>query len=377
MPTAIPPLIDGHLDLAMNAMLYERDITLPLNDIRAREQGMTASEPGVCTVTLPELRRAGVRVVMGTLIARVKQGVPPQRLPSRHDIDWPTPDMAEAAVMSQFAYYLRLQRRGEITLIGSAQELQQHWTSQNASIGVVLLMEGADPIAHPEELPGWVDLGLRAIGLAHYGTARYAHGTPNASNPNDPLAHDGPLTDAGRALLDAMAEFQLLLDLSHLSDLSFGEAVERYNGPVCVSHAACRALSDSPRQITDEQIRAVASKAGVVGIPIHNGMLAGAADLSAPTPRDQVRCSTIAQHIDHVCQLTGSDVHAAIGSDLDGGYGRDSIPRDLETIADLPKLADALHDQGYDDAAIGRVLGGNWLNLLTRVLQPFDAPDPE
>jgi len=372
MPDALP-LIDGHLDLAMNALLYERDLTRPLAEIRQREQGMDHDEPGIATVSLPELKHANVRVVMGTLIARSRPWVKPQRRPLRHDIDWPTPEMAEAMAFAQLTYYLRLQQAGAIRLVGNAADLDVVWADPSAPLGVVLLMEGADPIVSPDDLPGWVDLGLRIIGLAHYSQSRFACGTPN---PDDPHAPDGPLTDLGRELLDTMARYNLLLDLSHLSDQSHDEATERYPGPVCASHSACRALADSARQITDAQIKTIATRGGVVGLPLYNAMLNGDGKTNRPA-RDEVSWGTVADHIDHVCQCAGNDRSVALGTDLDGGFGRDSIPRDMESIADLPGFADTLAQRGYDDASIQRIAHGNWHRLLRQTLAAFDATEAD
>jgi len=365
------PLIDGHLDLAMNALLYERDITQTVPDLRERERGMDADEPGIATVSLPALKLANTRLVMATLIARTRPWVQPQRVPERYDIDWPVPAMTEAMAFAQLSYYLRLQQTGVLRLIGNASELDALWSDDAAPLGVVLLMEGADPIVHPDDLTGWVGLGLRVIGLAHYGQGRYACGTPN---PDDPNAPDGPLTDLGRELLDAMAEHQLLLDLSHLSDQSHDEAVERYPGPICASHSACRALASSARQVTDAQIKTIASRGGVVGLPLYTAMLKGDGRTNRPS-RDNVSWDTVIDHVDHVCQCSGSDGCVALGTDLDGGFGRDHTPCDLDSIADLPRLADRLSERGYDDASIGRIAHGNWHRLLRQTLAAFDAAE--
>jgi len=366
----VPPFIDGHLDLAMNALLYERDQTLPLTDIRGRESEMNADEPGIATVTLPELQAANVRLVMATIIARTRPWVGPERRPTRYNIDWPAPAMTEAMAFAQLSYYLRLQQSDAIRMIGSAADLDTLWQGPTGPLGMVLLMEGADPIVHPDDLSGWVDMGLRVLGLAHYGQARYACGTPN---PDDPRAPDGPLTDLGRSLLDEMVKHNLLLDLSHLSDRSHDEAAERYAGPICASHSACRAIADNPRQITDAQIKRIASRGGVVGLPLYNPMLKGDGVSNRPS-RGDVSLSKVIDHIDHVCHCAGSDAHVAIGSDLDGGFGRDGIPQEMDSAADLQKLPQALSGRGYSDDAISRICHGNWYALLNQTLAFFDQP---
>lgn len=362
------PLFDGHLDLAMNALEYERDPRLTVEQVREREKDGIADGRGTCMVSLPELRRGGTAVVTATLLARAKPWVKPQRRPYRDNNDWPTQEMAHAIARGQLAYYELLERRGDLRIITTRTQLQAVFqriaAGETDRLGVIVMMEGADPIASPQDLPDWHEQGLRCLSLAHFGHSHYAAGTP----PKDPASpeKDAPLTEKGRELLRHMSPLRMILDLTHLSDLSFWEAIEAYDGPVCATHCNCRALANTPRQLDDAQIRAIVQRHGVIGVAIHNGMLR-CIDGQEP-PRDQVSLSHVVDHIDHLCDLAGDAAHVAIGSDLDGGYGLEHTPREMNTHSDLHKLAPLLRDRGFTDADVAAIFHGNWLRFYTEHL---------
>jgi membrane dipeptidase len=162
-----------------------------------------------------------------------------------------------------------------------------------------------------------------------------------------------------------MEELGILLDLTHLSDKAFWQALDCFNGPVLASHNNCRALVPHQRQFDDKQIRPIIARGGVIGVAFDNWMLRpgwvrGARD------NPSVTLTHVVDHIDHVCQLAGNSQHAAIGSDLDGGFGREQSPSDLDSIADLQRLPEILSKRGYSDADIESIMHGNWLSLLRR-----------
>ncbi|HLV35571.1 MAG TPA: membrane dipeptidase, partial [Spirillospora sp.] len=223
-------------------------------------------------------------------------------------------------------------------------------------LGFVISMESADPILEPEDLEEWYQAGVRLIGPAHYGMGRYAGGTG---------VEDG-LTERGCRLLDEMARLGVILDLTHLSDKSFWQALERFGGPVIASHNNCRALVPHQRQFSDEQIRAIIERDGVIGAAFDDWMLYPGW-IKGVTSTREVTLARVVDHIDHVCQLAGSSAHAGIGSDLDGGFGREQSPCDLDTIVDLQKIAGLLRERGYSDADVAAIMHGNWLRLLRRV----------
>jgi membrane dipeptidase len=356
------PLFDAHLDLAWSAVFFNRDLTAPLDEVRRRERGMT-DEPsrGRNTLTLPELRKAGVRVCVATLLAR---GGPEQAWKAgfkRTDLDWANPTHAYAVAHGQLAYYRALEQQGHLRVLRTGQQLSDHWEQAArepaAPIGFVLSMEGADPIVSLGHVREWWDAGLRAVGPAHYGRGQYAYGT----------GVSGPLGQPGRELLREMENVGMILDVTHLCDTCMEEALDRFGGAVLASHHNCRALVPGDRQLTDEQIRRLVARGAVIGAALDAWMLYPGW-VRRQTQPEVVGLEAVADHIDHVCQLAGDATHSAIGSDLDGGFGTEQTPRDLDTIADLQKLGEILSRRGYMDSEIALVFYGNWLRFFSGAL---------
>jgi membrane dipeptidase len=282
--------------------------------------------------------------------------------------------------MGHLAYYRALERQGHVRIITGAAQLDAHmdeWTTWDARagddgraaggprgdgdisgappLGFVISMEGADPILEPGSLEEWWRAGLRLIGLTHYGPGRYAGGTGTEVG----------LTDLGIALLSEMMRLGVILDLSHCSDQAFWEAIERFDGPVIASHNNCRALVPHQRQLTDEQIKAIAARGGVIGAAMDNWMIAPG--WRHGDSNESVRLEHAVRHIDYMCQLLGDARHVGIGSDLDGGFGREGSPYDLDTIADLQHVASLLAGRGYAGEDISAIMHGNWWSRLRGV----------
>jgi membrane dipeptidase len=216
-------------------------------------------------------------------------------------------------------------------------------------------MESADPILQPADVPSWWESGVRFIGPAHYGHGRYAGGTGSEEG----------LTPQGYDLLAWMERTGMILDLTHLSDLAFWQALDHFHGPIAASHNNCRGLVPHQRQFADDQIRAIVARDGVIGVAFDVWMMQfGWVSGSASNPR--VPLARIVDHIDHICQIAGSSRHVGIGSDLDGGFGREQSPHDLDTIADLQNLATLLPQRGYHADDVSAIMHGNWLRLLRR-----------
>lgn len=234
------------------------------------------------------------------------------------------------------------------------------WPSK--AIGFILAMEGADPITTPAQAEHWWSLGLRCVGLAHYGPSHYAVGTGDS----------GPLTAKGVELLKVFERLGMIVDLTHSSDPSFFEILENFSGPVLASHNNCRRLVDGDRQFSDQQIKLIIERQGVIGVVCDAWMLMNGYQIGR-TPREAVPLSNIADHIDHICQFAGNANHVGIGSDLDGGYGTEQCPEGLETIADLHKLDDILSTRGYSSADIDRIFHQNWLDFFSKHL-PRESP---
>lgn len=221
-------------------------------------------------------------------------------------------------------------------------------------IHAIILMEGADPIQQPEELPQWHAAGVRMIGMAWQQT-RYAGGT----------GAPGPLTPEGRRLAAAMDELKMIHDVSHLAEASFWELLDLSDGPICATHSNCRAIVPTDRQLSDAMIRAIANRGGVIGINFFDRFLI--------PPEQFPRRATLADvihHIRHICDITGNARHVGIGTDMDGGLGREQIPTEITTSADLPRLADALSQAGFSDTDIGRIMAENWHHFFATHLPP-------
>ena len=265
-------------------------------------------------------------------------------------------------------YYHALAGEGHIRIVSDLATLNDHvaeWQAWDATadadpdasppLGFVISMESADPILSPDQVQEWWDLGLRVVGPTHYGPGRYAGGTGTELG----------LTELGPPLLAEMERVGMVLDVTHFSDQSFWQAVDLYNGPILASHNNCRALVPHQRQFSDDQLRTIFERDGVIGAAFDAWMLEpGYVD--GESTNENVTLKNVVDHIDYVCQLAGSSSHAAIGSDLDGGFGREQSPRDLDTIADLQKLIPLLADRGYSETDIAAIMHGNWLRLLRK-----------
>jgi membrane dipeptidase len=380
-------VFDSHLDLAWNAIDWNRDLRLSVADIRRREQerGMIGKGRGNNTVSFHALRQGRVAVFIATLLARLLR---PNLMPAIQRYE--TMEAAYAGAQGQLAYYKALEAQGYLRFIKDWTSLEAHlkeWQPEllkdkfeevldsltererdiitkkygrpsqapEAPLGFILSMEGADPVLSPEQVQEWYGVGLRIIGPAHYGPSPYARG------------HDmvGGLLEKGPALLRAMEQVGMILDVTHLSDGCFYEALDIYGGPVLASHHNCRALVDNPRQLSDDQIKRLLQRGAVIGVALDTWMMVPGWVRGKTTPEEAgATLAKIVDHIDHVCQLAGDARHVGIGTDLDGGFGREQSPLDLDTIADLQKLPELLRQRGYDAAAIEGIMYGNWVRFF-------------
>jgi membrane dipeptidase len=350
--------IDAHLDLSMNAMEWNRDLTKSITEIREREKGMTDKpDRGIGTVSFSELRKGNIGVVVATQIARyVAPGNP---LPG-----WHSPQQAWAHTQSQLTWYKEMEEVGELTPIRNLQELEKHiafWNdgtpNDKKAIGYILSLEGADSIVTLKHLEKAYNNGLRAVGPAHYGPGRYAQGTDATGFMGEP----------GRALLKEMERLGIILDATHLCDDSFWEAMDHFNGAVWASHNNCRALVNHNRQFSDEQIKELIKRDAVIGGVFDTWMMVPGWVRGVSTPKGtNCNLEVIIDHMDHTCQLAGNASHIGIGSDLDGAFGKEQSPYDLETIADLQKIPALLSKRGYSQTDIANVMHGNWLRFLRK-----------
>jgi membrane dipeptidase len=351
-------IIDAHLDLSMNAMEWNRDLRQPLDEIRMREAELNDKpDRGKGVVSFDELRKGNIGLVVATQIARyVARGNP---LPG-----WHSPEQAWAETQAQLAWYKTMEEQGELMQVKDLRSLEIHlayWHNNDnkdkKTIGYILSLEGADSLITLQHVEEAYEYGLRAIGPAHYGPGRYANGTDAT----------GTMHEQGLALLKEMERLNMILDVTHLCDDAFWQAIDYFHGHVWASHNNCRTLVDHNRQFSDEQIKVLTERDAVIGVALDAWMLVPNWIRGQSTPQ-QMNCSLekVIDHIDHICQVAGNTNHVAIGSDLDGAFGKEQCPYDLETIADLQKIHLLLKKRGYTVEDIANIMHGNWLKFLRK-----------
>ncbi len=349
-------LVDAHLDLAMNALNWDRNLDLTVEQIREKEAGMLPEKGRACgTVAFPEMRKGEVGLSVVTVIARTAYPGSPSTGAACQEISY-------AKAQGQLAYYRCLESLGRVRMIETRSEMDEHLAHWQADpdetpLGMILSMEGADPIVWPGQMTSWWEDGLRIVSLAHYGFSAYAHGTDTT----------GGLRGEGKSLLRRMEELGVVLDTTHLADQAFFEATDAFGGRIMASHQNSRSLIPGVRQFTDEQLKVVIERDGVIGAALDAWMLYPDW-IKGETSNKVVSLEAVADQIDYVCQLAGNVRHSAIGSDLDGGYGIEQTPHDLDTIVDLQKVALLLSDRGYSDEEVQSVMYGNWIHFLRDVL---------
>jgi len=351
--------IDAHLDLSMNAMEWNRDLRRPVMEIRKREEGLNDKpDRAKGTVSLPALREGNIGLVVATQIARFV--APDNPLPG-----WHSPEQAWAQTQAQLAWYKAMETAGEMVMIKDNAALQNHialWAGDDGDnskkpVGYILSLEGADSIVTLEHLETAYNYGLRAVGPAHYGPGRYANGT-------DATGH---LNEQGRALLKEMERLNIILDATHLCDDVFWDAMDIFNGPVWASHNNCRALVNHNRQFSDDMIKTLIQRGAVIGGAMDAWMMVPGWQRGASTPEGMgANLDKVLDHLDHICQLAGNTLHVGLGTDLDGAFGKEQCPYDLETIADLQTIPALLQKRGYTTQDVENIMHGNWLRLLQK-----------
>jgi len=350
-------IVDAHLDMAMN-VLAGRDLTLPASEIRKRE----ARRSG-CMTTLPELERGGVAVAFGTLYTGTN------RFDASGAGIYSEPPGKSAR--DQLDVYRRWEEEGRVRIVRTRRDLDAHLAAweNDRKVGIIVLIEGGDSIESPDELVWWFDAGVRVIGPA-WSETRYCGGT----------RRPGGLTAMGRDLVVAMRELGVVLDMSHIAEASFWDAMETGPGRVIASHSNARAIVPGgvaitgDRQLTDEMIRAIGTHDGVVGLVLFNGFLTPEWEgalvgnvmlrmVRPGAPFDNVgTLDHVRVQAEHIAALIGWD-RIGIGSDFDGGLGSEETPVEIDTSADLSRIGDVVPDE-----ARAGVLGENWLRVLSGAL---------
>ncbi|MBX2894588.1 MAG: membrane dipeptidase [Cyclobacteriaceae bacterium] len=347
-------IVDAHLDLSMNAMEWNRDLRKPISEIRQREKNLTDKpDRGNGVVSFEALRKGNIGLIVATQIARYV--APDNPLPG-----WHSPEQAWAHTQAQRAWYAEMEKVGELKAITDLASLEAHlkdWSPEKP-IGYILSLEGADSLVTLRHLETAYEYGLRAIGPAHYGPGRYAQGTDAT----------GGIGSKGKELLKEMERLNIILDATHLCDDSFWEAMDNFNGAIWASHNNCRVLVNHNRQFSDEQLKELIMRGAVIGGVLDAWMLVPNWVRGKSTPQN-MNCTLekLIDNYDHICQLAGNSLHIGIGSDLDGAFGKEQCPTDIETIADLQKISTLLSQRGYKKQDIENVMHGNWLRFLRKV----------
>lgn len=353
-------IVDGHEDIAMGVLAEGRNYLLSAHEIRAREAEAGFENPnGVCMLGLTDWLEARIAVIVATVIAIPREHANPGEL------SYPTLDGAHEQGLAHVDLYRRWSEDcPQIELVTDSRGLEEvlaSWSGDapesERKVGLVLLMESAEPIRDPTEVAAWAERGLRMIGPA-WQANRYTGDT------ND----GGPLTPLGRELLKEMGRLELTLDLTHMSERAALEALESYEGPIVATHANSRRTVDTPRLLSDRLIEGIVERDGVIGVlPVNWALVPG---WSADDGKEAVKLEAVVDAIDAVCQIAGDARCIGIGTDFDGGLGSETAPAELDTIADLPKLATALAARGFAEADVAGIMGGNWLAFLERSIDP-------
>jgi membrane dipeptidase len=353
-------VVDGHEDIAWNALSFGRDYRHSADWIRQKEKGtQILAQNGSTLLGKSDWRNGHVAVIFGTLFAAPHR----KALGDWDNQSYSSPHEAHQLLTAQTRYYKDLAEFDpDFVLIQYQSDLEKTLAAWNAPheteelpIGIVILMEGADAILTPESVYDWYDNGVRLIGPSWVGT-RYAGGT------HEP----GPLTSLGRELLTHMQKLNLVLDFSHLAEEACYNSLDLFDGTIVATHANPRRFLPSDRGLSDEMISLISERDGVIGIVPYNRFLRPG--WNREMPRELVTLDTLIEAVDYVCQLTGSARHVGIGTDFDGGFGVEQTPHGINTIADISKIAGLLGSRGYIDSDISHIMSENWLRILRKTL---------
>lgn len=349
-------IFDAHLDLALNGVDWNRDLRCDVSELRAQERALGMTEAGRCgsTLSFPELERGDIRLCLSTLLARQEREI-------NHSFGWTSPATCYAMAHAHLAWHRAMERAGYLVSIRTRSDLEAHVQDcmkvpEKTPLGFIQTMEGADPLLAPDTVDEFYEHGLRAIGLTHYGANRYGGGT---------LCEVGLAVDA-IPLLQRIGELGMTVDMTHLSDVAFWQVLDRFDGRIHASHQNSRRLAPWQRQFSDEQYKAVIERNGVIGMALDVIMLQPG--YVRHVSESTVTMERVVDNIDIICQLAGNARHVGIGSDLDGGFGVEQTPSDLDVISDLQRIPDLLRNRGYVEDDITAIMHGNWIRFFSEVL---------
>ncbi|MBS1789750.1 MAG: dipeptidase [Acidobacteria bacterium] len=235
---------------------------------------------------------------------------------------------------------------------------------RSKKIAALMGIEGGHAIEDSlSALRQFYKLGVRYMTLTHTNTNNWADSAGGIGNP--PEKRHGGLSDFGREVIAEMNRLGMMVDISHVGDETFWDVIEVTKSPVIASHSSCRALTNVPRNLTDDMLKAVAKNGGVVMINFYNGFInTEYAKPGDPVPTKTAETATLdmlMEHFDHAIKVAGID-HVGIGSDFDGVDGM--LPPGMEDVSKLPTIAYELLKRGYSDADVKKVLGENLLRVM-------------
>ena len=334
-------IVDAHLDLAYNA-LRGRDVLKPASQ-------QSPDDDGIPSVGLPDLRAGNVGLVCATIFCE------PATWKGRGH-GYTTPDEAAALADQQYAWYEQQISAGHLRLVRSATDLPAELPPRPTPLPIILLLEGADPLRSPDDIPLWHARGLRVVGLAWKKT-RYAGGT----------GAPGGLSPDAIPLIKAMDAAGIIHDASHLAEESFWQLLDVSSGPIIASHSNCRSICDTEplnRHLSDSMIKAIAKRGGVIGINFYEKFLLPASQYK----QRQATLADVVAHVRRICDLTDSTENVSIGTDMDGGFGRDQIPQEIADSSHLPLLAQELRKVNFDNDQVTDIMGRNWLRFFVKHL---------
>jgi len=329
-------IVDAHLDLAYNAF-HGREVLLPA----AQQTPGNIQEDGIPSVGLPDLRRGSVGLVCATIFCEPDDG---------KGKGYRTADQANAEARRHIEWYHQQFVAGEMRLVRTASDLP---SEPSKSIATIILMEGADSLRNEADVEWFCQLGVRIVGLAWKRT-RHAGGT----------GAPGPLTDEGRQLVRMLDQLRIIHDASHLAEESFWNLLEITDGPVMASHSNCRAFNPTDRQLSDEMIRALVKRGGVIGMNFYDKFLVPPEEFR----KRKANLNDLLKHMRQVCEIAGDARHVAIGTDMDGGFGREEIPHEIPSAGELPRVAQFLGKAGFAAQDVQGIMGGNWLRFFGKNL---------
>ncbi len=308
---------DAHLDIAWSSLSNGRDFVSGHPD---------------AALGLPDLLKGGVTLACATLFCAL------------HGED-ETP--AEVAAQ-QLAYYDALPARSERKVVWPADAMDVGTTSPGQRVCLTGLIEGCEMLRDVDEIEAFYRRGVRIVGLTWNKKNRFAAG----------CQAEGGLSADGIALVKRMDRLGIVHDVSHLSEESLDDLLGTARGPVIASHVGTAALLPHKRNLGDAHLRAIAQRGGVVCLVLYSGFLVAEGRASFD---DAMR------HLAHMIEICGID-GVGLGSDFDGGFGRDELPTGIRTASDLPRFAEALAKKGHSDADVAKVCGGNLRRVLTAVM---------